>query len=267
MFVRSLCILVGTIVILFTYNAVLALVIIVCMLPSVVSSRLTAGMLNTFSVRYQKSKGEMSNIATESISNIRTVKAFADEDNTSLRFAIASQDVFEYGRSKGYFWALFFLSYRTLQFLADVAIIYTISRTFEYFELSIGEVTAILLYTRTIMNNAGAITNNIQAVAKVFGSAYEISLLIVTPNKVEFKGTQKPAECEESGAIKLENIEFAYPSKLDVKVLNGVNIDVQRNQVVALVGHSGCGKSSIISLIERFYDPTEGKLSFAGVNI
>jgi len=209
----------------------------------------------------------MSNIATESISNIRTVKAFADEENTSLRFATTSQDVFEYGRSKGYFWALFFLSYRTLQFLADVAIVYTISRTYEDFELNIGQVTAILLYTRTIMNNAGALTNNIQAVSKVFGSSYEIALLIVTPNKVEFKGDKKPAESEDSGSIKLENIDFAYPSKQDVKVLNNVNIDIPRNKVVALVGHSGCGKSSIISLIERFYDPIEGRLLFSGEDI
>mmetsp|Transcript_23732 Transcript_23732/g.29496 ORF Transcript_23732/g.29496 Transcript_23732/m.29496 type:complete len:331 (+) Transcript_23732:760-1752(+) len=267
MFVRSLCILVGTIVILFTYNWILALIIIGCILPSVISSRITAGMLNTFSVRYQKSKGEMSNIATESISNIRTVKAFADEQDSSLKFAIASQEVFEYGRSKGYFWALFFLSFRTLQFLADVAIIYTISRLYDYFDLTIGEVTAILLYTRTIMNNAGAITNNIQAVAKVFGSSYEIALLIVTPNKVVFEGTKQPVDVPDSGSIQLENIEFAYPSKGDVKVLNGVNIEVQKNQVVALVGHSGCGKSSIISLIERFYDPIEGRLLFSGEDI
>lgn len=52
MFVRSLCILIGTIVILFTYHVWLACIIIVCMIPSVVSSRLTAGMLNVFSVRY-----------------------------------------------------------------------------------------------------------------------------------------------------------------------------------------------------------------------
>ena len=267
MFVRSLCILLGTVVILFTYDAVVALIIIGCILPSVISSRLTAGMLNTFSVSYQKSKGEMSNIATESISNIRTVKAFADEEDSALRFSIASQEVFEYGRSKGYFWALFFLSFRTLQFLADVAIIYIISQLYDYFDLSIGQVTAILLYTRTIMNNAGAITNNIQAVAKVFGSSYEIALLIVSPNKVIFEGTKKPVDLPESGSIALDNVEFSYPSKEDVKVLNGVNIDVQKNQVVALVGHSGCGKSSIISLIERFYDPIDGRLLFSGENI
>ena len=267
MFVRSLCILLGTVVILFTYDAVVAVIIIGCILPSVVSSRLTAGMLNTFSVSYQKSKGEMSNIATESISNIRTVKAFADEEDSALRFAIASQEVFEYGRSKGYFWALFFLSFRTLQFLADVAIIYIISQLYDYFDLTIGQVTAILLYTRTIMNNAGAITNNIQAVAKVFGSSYEIALLIVAPNKVIFEGTKKPVDLPESGSINLDKVEFSYPSKTDVKVLNGVNIDVQKNQVVALVGHSGCGKSSIISLIERFYDPIDGRLLFSGEDI
>ena len=117
------------------------------------------------------------------------------------------------------------------------------------------------------MNNAGAITNNIQAVAKVFGSAYEISLLIVTPNKVLFEGTQRPEGTEQDGSIKLEDVEFAYPSKEDVKVLNGVTIDVPKNKVVALVGHSGCGKSSIISLIERFYDPIQGRLLFSNVDI
>lgn len=209
----------------------------------------------------------MSNIGTESISNIRTVKAFADEEMTVLRFAIASQQVFEYGRAKGYFWSIFFLSYKFLQSCGDVAIIYIISVTFEDFELSIGEVTAIMLYVRTLMNNAGSITNNIQAVAKVFGSSYEIALLIVSPNMVLYDGTVKPekASTEEEnleGNLKLETVKFSYPSKKDVPVLKGISIDVKKNQIVALVGHSGCGKSSVISLIERFYDPTDGQLLY-----
>ena len=52
-----------------------------------------------------------------------------------------------------------------------------------------------------------------------------------------------------------------------MQVLKGVSIDIQRNKVVALVGHSGCGKSSIISMIERFYDPINGKVLFDGENI
>lgn len=60
---------------------------------------------------------------------------------------------------------------------------------------------------------------------------------------------------------------FSYPAKADVVVVKGVSIDVSKNQVVALVGHSGCGKSSIVSLIQRFYDPTNGRLLFSGCDI
>ena len=50
-------------------------------------------------------------------------------------------------------------------------------------------------------------------------------------------------------------------------MLNGISIDVKKNQVVALVGQSGCGKSSIVSLIERFYDPTNGRALFSGFDL
>ena len=50
-------------------------------------------------------------------------------------------------------------------------------------------------------------------------------------------------------------------------MLKGISIDVKANQVVALVGHSGCGKSSVIQLIERFYDPAEGEVLFSGANL
>ena len=76
----------------------------------------------------------------------------------------------------------------------DLAIIFILAKTMGKFNLSLGEVTAIMLYARTIMNNTGAVTQNIQAVAKVFGSAYEISVIIVAPNQLEYKGTEKPNE-------------------------------------------------------------------------
>ena len=64
------------------------------------------------------------------------------------------------------------------------------------------------------------------------------------------------------GEIDIANVEFHYPTKPDVPVLKGVQIDVPNCSTVALVGHSGCGKSSIIALIERFYDPKSGQALF-----
>jgi ATP-binding cassette, subfamily B (MDR/TAP), member 1 len=72
-----------------------------------------------------------------------------------------------------------------------------------------------------------------------------------------------------TGNIQLKNVKFHYPSKPDVEVLKGINmtVDSETKRVVALVGSSGCGKSSIIALIERYYEPNEGEVLFNGVNI
>lgn len=66
------------------------------------------------------------------------------------------------------------------------------------------------------------------------------------------------------GEIKLEDVKFSYPAKANVQVLKGVKIDCPSNKVLALVGSSGCGKSSVMKLVERFYDPDEGKLLYNG---
>lgn len=68
--------------------------------------------------------------------------------------------------------------------------------------------------------------------------------------------------------MEIKNIEFSYSQSEDIKVLNDVSITVsnEKNKVVALVGTSGCGKSSIISLIEQFYLPTSGSIIFNGID-
>jgi ATP-binding cassette subfamily B (MDR/TAP) protein 1 len=62
-------------------------------------------------------------------------------------------------------------------------------------------------------------------------------------------------------------VSFAYPTKKEVPILHDVSLKIPKNNVVALVGASGCGKSSIISLIERWYDPILGKFSYNGVDL
>lgn len=68
----------------------------------------------------------------------------------------------------------------------------------------------------------------------------------------------KPVEC--GGNIKFNEIEFTYPTRPNVKILRGLNFEVEKGQTVALVGSSGCGKSTIIQLIQRFYDCDGGEI-------
>jgi len=67
--------------------------------------------------------------------------------------------------------------------------------------------------------------------------------------------------------IQLKNVEFAYPSKREIPILRDVSINIPKNKVIALVGSSGCGKSSIISLVERWYDPHAGSITYNGVDV
>ena len=63
-----------------------------------------------------------------------------------------------------------------------------------------------------------------------------------------------------TGAVQLRNVRFRYPTRPDVKVLRGVTLTVQKGQKLALVGSSGCGKSTVVSLLERFYDADDGEV-------
>jgi len=77
----------------------------------------------------------------------------------------------------------------------------------------------------------------------------------------------KPIEMEISGGIVISDLTFAYPTRPDVNVLQGINIEIKQGQTVAFVGPSGCGKSTIISLLERFYDPQCGIIMVDGIPI
>ena len=100
----------------------------------------------------------------------------------------------------------------------------------------------------------------------VIGASYKVvEIMEHEPDMKTTGGITLGEDCK--GEISIRDVKFNYPTKKDVQILKGVSIDIQNNKVIALVGQSGCGKSSLISMIERFYDPNEGEICFDGVNI
>ncbi len=101
----------------------------------------------------------------------------------------------------------------------------------------------------------------------IMGASDKIFEIMDSVPRINTEGGDKIPDCQ--GTIELVDVKFHYPSKEDIPILKGVSftVDNKKNKVVALCGTSGCGKSSIIGLIERFYDPIEGKVLFNGVDI
>lgn len=108
-------------------------------------------------------------------------------------------------------------------------------------------------------NFAGMLTS----VTASLGNAAVIAKIYQYEPSIEISGGEDvTSESLDDGRIQLSNIKFSYPTKMDIKVLKDVSITVEKNKTVALVGSSGCGKSTIIQLVERFYDPLQGSVAY-----
>jgi len=204
----------------------------------------------------------MSAVSEETISNIKTVKCFAEEKTHIGQFDKANYEVFEHGRAKAYFFAVFFFSQKLFGNGSDVLILFLISLLFVKLEMTPGQATSIMLYITTINQAFNEVSMNLVQLSKVYGSSYECAKLIVEPPALDWSGKKKDLDNTSKGNLRVENVRFAYPTRPETPILNGVTIDVKTNSVVALVGASGCGKSSIIQLMERFYDPDQGTMWF-----
>ena len=130
--------------------------------------------------------------------------------------------------------------------------------------ISIGDITAFLLYMLQLIMNFVVLAMVFGNVFKMVGASEKIIELMQYVPDVNTNGGIQIAESEVKGELELKNLVFRYPTKPDVLVCDNISLKIPQNKVVALVGQSGCGKSSLISLIERYYEPESGSILFSG---
>lgn len=140
------------------------------------------------------------------------------------------------------------------------------------------------MFTSGEIIQSGRVVTVIFAVIVAASSLSQIAPLVIDFTKASgaaeqlFKTIDRVSEidalCEEGltpetciGGIEVKDLHFSYPTRPDAKVLKGLNLKILANKTTALVGASGSGKSTIIGLIERWYDPAQGLLSIDGVDI
>ena len=122
----------------------------------------------------------------------------------------------------------------------------------------------------TLLNSfqcIGMLNSPMNAITKGRVSAATIFAILDQKPGIKQKDTTKITPESLKGDIEFKNVKFNYPSRPKVKVLDGIDLKIPQGKKIALVGHTGCGKSTIIQLIERFYDPDQGQVLIDGKNL
>ncbi|NWV06037.1 ABCBB protein, partial [Ptilonorhynchus violaceus] len=251
-------------IIAFYFSWKLSLVIL-CFLPFLaLSGAVQAKMLTGFASQDKKALESAGRIASEALSNIRTVagigkeKMFIDnfEKHLDMPYRAAIKKAHVYGLCFGFAQSIVFIanavSYRYGGFLVDTE---GLHYSFVF------RVISAIVTSGTALGRASSYTPNY---AKAKTSAARFFQLVDRLPKISVYSEKGEKWDDFKGSIEFLNCKFTYPSRPDIQVLKGLSIAVKPGQTLAFVGSSGCGKSTSVQLLERFYDPEKGSVLIDG---
>lgn len=263
-FLTGIVTIVGTIVFMISINVKIAVVVIlITPLSLFVAAFITKISHDKFRER-SAVNGELSGCIEELIGNQKVVKAFSYEDDAQAKFDEINGRLYVCGLKAQFYSALTNPCTRFVN-----GLVYAATGVFGAFSvlnggaMSVGQIATFLSYANQYTKPFNEITGVITELQSAFASARRIfEILDEEPESSDENGLEP---VKSNGNIELKNVSFSY--KKDVPLLRNINLSVKSGQRIAIVGPTGCGKTTLINLLMRFYDVDEGEILIDGVNI
>jgi ABC-type multidrug transport system fused ATPase/permease subunit len=264
-FLRQSMLIVGGIAFL-AYTSVELTMVMLGVVPFVAVFAVVFGRtIRKISKETQDQIAKSNTIVEETLSGITNVKSFANEMFESVRYAKSTDAIIEKAmqgaKARGFFASFIILAL----FGSIVGVIWYGARLVNQDEMSFGNLIQFVLYSVFVGASIGGIAEMYAQIQKAIGAAERI-LEIMDEDAEPYETTKQVSGGAISGSLKFDNVQFRYPSRPDISVLNGVSFDAKQGETIALVGPSGSGKSTIASLVLRFYDPDSGAITIDGID-
>ncbi|MBE6587219.1 MAG: ABC transporter ATP-binding protein [Ruminococcaceae bacterium] len=214
--------------------------------------------------KVQKKLDNVNSVVQENVSGARVVKAYTNEEFEIERFDRANKDYRNTNLSVLRLFALVMPVLMIVMNLAVIAIILIGGYRAEAQALNVGDVMAATQYITRVLMAIMMVSNIFQQASRAQASASRVREILECEPVIK-DGPVK--DSDEKGTVRFENVSFAYPESSGVEVLSGISFEIKRGETVAVIGSTGCGKTSLVNLIPRFYDATIGNVYIDGVNV
>ncbi len=266
--VRAPLMLVFSLIMSFTINAKLALIFLALIPILGIILYLIMGTVHPIFKRVFKKYDELNNVVEENVAGIRVVKSYLLEEKEIKKFGKISNEIYQdFSKAE----KINALTMPSMQ-LAIYSVILLISWfgakiivSTNMTELTTGEITSLITYGIQLLTSLMilAMLLIMSTMAKTSGER----IVEVLKEKPDLTNPKKPITNIKDGSIEFKNVSFSYVNRKDKECLKNVSLKIKSGETIGIIGGTGAGKSSLVNLIPRLYDATEGEVKVGGINV
>ncbi len=265
MFVRTGMQFIGGIAVILTLNVNFGLVLVISLPVQLIAVAIIMKKASPLFSIVQSRLDKVNSVVQENVSGARVVKAFTREEYEINRFDNANTDLMTTNLKVQKLLATLNPILMIIMNASVIAIIMIGGFQVEAKAMQVGEVMAAVTYITQILMSVMMVGMMFQQVSRSAASMKRVNEVLST-NPVISDG-HKSADSDNSGTVEFRNVGFSYPGSSGKPVLSGINLKAEKGQMIAILGSTGCGKTSLVNLVPRFYDATKGDVLVDGVNV
>ncbi|KAH9627361.1 hypothetical protein KSS87_001200, partial [Heliosperma pusillum] len=266
-FIQLMATVIGGFVLGFIRGWRLAVVLLACVPAIVISGGIMALLMTKMASRTQMAYADAGNIVEQTVTAIRTVASFTGEKDAIKKYddklRIAYKATTTQGLASGIGLGALML---IISFTYALAVWYG-SKLILQKGYTGGQVINVILAMMNGGNSLGQTSPCLNAFASGQAAAYKMFETIKRRPDIDASSDEGITKEDIKGDIELKDVFFRYPARPDVQIFAGFSLQIPSGTTAALVGQSGSGKSTVISLVERFYDPESGEVLIDGVDL